>query len=233
MDRAGVEPAGLLLGPRGDPVTPRELEEALRLIVITDVALASPRSVETVVETALEAGARSIQLREKGASARELLARGRRLRELTRKWGALLFINDRFDLALAVEADGVHLGPHDLPVRAVRRIAPAGFLIGHSTDVVEVAIRAANEGADYIGCGAVRATTTKADAGEAIGVAGLERVARAVPVPVVGIGGIDPSLARRIAEQSSAAGVAVIGAVMAASDPGRAVRELLGPFRHR
>lgn len=209
------------------------LRVALRLIVITDPALAAPRPVEWVVEEALEAGARAIQLREKGASAREFLARGRALRELTRAHDALLFVNDRFDLALAVEADGVHLGPHDLPVEVVRKVAPEGFLIGHSTDRVEVAREAVEAGADYIGCGTVLPTPTKKDAGDAIGIDGLERVAREVTVPVVGIGGITPLVARDIAERSGAAGVAVIGAVMAAPDPGAVVRALLAPFQNR
>jgi len=212
---------------------PETLWKALRLMVITDPILAAPRPVEEVVEEALTAGARGIQLRDKEASARELLARGRVLREMTWRHQALLFINDRFDLALAVKADGVHLGPHDLPVGAVRQVAPEGFLIGHSTDIPEVAQGAVVDGADYIGCGAVRATTSKADAGEEIGIEGLERVAQAVEVPVLGIGGVDAELAREVAERTSAAGVAVIGAVMKAPDPGEAVRALLRPFQER
>lgn len=207
------------------------LREALRLIVITDRALASPRSVEWVVERALEAGARSIQLRNKEASARELLEQARTLRELTRRWNALLFLNDRFDVALAAGADGVHLGPDDLPVAAVRRAVPTGFLIGHSTDIPMEAGKAAADGADYIGCGAVFPTSTKADAGAEIGVEGLARVVDAVSIPVVGIGGITPEGAARIASGSRAAGVAVIGAVMGAEDPGEAVRALLNPFQ--
>jgi len=209
------------------------LREALRLIVITDAGLARPRSVEEVVEEALRAGARAIQLRDKGASAGELLAQALPLRALTREWGALFFLNDRFDVALAAEADGVHLGPDDLPVGAVRQAAPRGFLIGHSTDIPTVARRSASEGADYIGCGAVFPTASKADAGAEIGVEGLARVAEAVEIPVVGIGGITPAGARAIARESPAAGVAVIGAVMGAANPGEAVRQLLAPFRDR
>jgi len=185
------------------------------------------------VEEALSAGARAIQLREKGASSRELLAKARRLRQLTRSWGALLFLNDRFDVALAAEADGVHLGPHDVPVAAIRAVAPHGFLIGHSTDIPEVARRAAAQGADYIGCGAVYRTATKAETGKAIGVEGLARVSEAVGIPVVGIGGITPEGAREIASKSAAAGIAVIGAIMGAQDPGRAVKELMEPFEER
>ena len=127
------------------------LREALRLIVITDRRLAGPRPMETVVASALEAGARAIQLRDKGGSARELLAQALLLRELTRSHGALLFVNDRFDVALAAGADGVHLGPDDLPLAAVRQAAPPGFLIGVSTDEPQVARKLESAGADYVG----------------------------------------------------------------------------------
>ena len=203
------------------------LADSLRLIVITDEGLAKPRSVEDVVEKVLSAGVRAIQLRNKSATPRALLGQALRLREVTRKWGALLFINDRFDVALAAEADGVHLGPDDLPVYTVREAAPPGFLIGASTDAPEVAIQLVEAGADYIGCGAVFPTSTKPDAGAVIGVDGLAKVASAVSVPVVGIGGVDPDGARRIAAGSHAAGVAVIGSVMGAAEPGFVARALL------
>lgn len=207
------------------------LAEALQLIVITDRRMALPRRIDDVVEASLAAGARAIQLRDKDASARQLLETARTLRELTASWGALLFVNDRLDVALAAEADGVHLGPDDLPVALARNAAPKGFLIGHSTDIPEVARRAVADGADYIGCGAVFSTDSKKDAGEVIGIEGLARVAGSVDVPVVGIGGVTPPRATRIAAETKAAGVAVIGAVMAASEPARAVRALLEPFQ--
>ncbi len=212
-------------------MTPAEdLRRKLRLIVITDEEMAKPRRVEEVVAVALEAGARAVQLRAKGATPGELLEMGAPLRQLTRRHDALFFVNDRFDVALALEADGVHLGPDDLPLGPVRAAAPPGFLIGVSTDIPGEAREARARGADYIGCGAVYPTSTKADAGEEIGVAGLDRVCRAVDIPVVGIGGITPEGAAEIARGSGAAGVAVIGAVMAAPDPAGAVRALMAPF---
>jgi thiamine-phosphate pyrophosphorylase len=207
-----------------------ELPEALRLVAITDRSLAGPRSVEWVVQQALKAGVRAIQLRDKEASARSLLEQAISLRGMTREWGALLFVNDRFDVALAAEADGVHLGPYDLPVGAVRASAPPGFLIGASTDEPEVAIQLEEEGADYIGCGAVFPTSTKKDAGEVIGVTGLDEVASAVTIPVVGIGGVTPGGALSIARGSGAVGVAVIGAIMTAEDPGTVAVQLMAPF---
>ena len=210
-----------------------DLRHALRLIVITDEKSATPRSVEDVVREALRAGARAIQLRNKTASARQLLEQARELRELTRTWGALFFVNDRFDVALAAGADGVHLGPDDLPVHRVRNAAPPGFLIGTSTDQPPLARELADAGADYIGCGTVFPTSSKKDAGGVIGISGLEDVVRAVDIPVVGIGGVTSERARAIADRSGAAGVAVISSVMAAEDPGEAVRRLLEPFRDR
>jgi thiamine-phosphate pyrophosphorylase len=209
-----------------------ELARRLRLIVITDSERARPRAVVEVVSAALRAGAPTIQLRDKHASALELLELGRSMRELTRASGALLFVNDRLDVALAVGADGVHVGPDDLPVGAVRAAAPAGFLIGASADDPEVARRLVADGADYVGCGAVYATSTKPDAGEVIGLEGVERVARAVDVPVIGIGGITVERSAEVAA-TSAAGVAVVAAVMAASDVAGTVRALLEPWGSR
>ena len=207
------------------------LRESLRLIIITDEELAKPRSVQEVVKKALNAGARAIQLRSKGSSARELLDQARTLREITRERGALFFVNDRFDVALAAEADGVHLGPDDLPPGAVRKATPPGFLIGASTDDPEVAKALEAEGVDYIGCGTIFPTSTKKDAGEVIGVTRLVEVAAAVEIPVVGIGGVTPEGAKKIAEAGSAVGVAVISAVMGAPNPDQVVRELLEPFQ--
>jgi thiamine-phosphate pyrophosphorylase len=200
-----------------------------RLIVITDRTLATPRPVQSVVAEALEAGAPAIQLRDKSMGARDLAELGRELRDLTRRHDALLFVNDRVDVALAVEADGVHLGPDDLPVDAVRGVVPDGFLIGYSTDDPGEAVMAVSSGADYIGCGAVWPTGSKSDAGNAIGPEGLRAVAKSVSVPVVGIGGITADRAGLLSD-TGAAGVAVIGAVMAADDPGAEVRRLLQSF---
>jgi thiamine-phosphate pyrophosphorylase len=195
-------------------------------MVLTDPLLASPRSISTVVAEALAAGVRSIQLRDKTASARELYAQARVLLHLTRPAGALLFINDRLDVAVAAGADGVHLGPDDLSVRAARAWAPDGFYLGYSTDDPEMARSAASDGADYIGCGAVFGTTSKDVGGEAIGLDRLRAVVHAVQIPVVAIGGIGPETAGAVAS-TGAAGIAVLSAVMAAPDPRAAAGFLL------
>lgn len=197
------------------------------MIVITDSSLAAPRDVIDVVRTCLEAGAPAVQLRDKAATSRDLLEKALALRELTARHDALLFINDRLDIALAAEADGIHIGPADLPLDVVRRTAPESMLVGISTDDPETALNAQREGADYIGCGAVFGTTTKKEVGtERIGPEGLDRVAQAVEIPVVGIGGIDQDNVAQLSG-SGAAGVAVIGALMTASDPAAVTRQLL------
>lgn len=203
----------------------------LRLIVITDRALAGDRSLRDIVTAALEAGAPAVQLRDKDADAAVLLEEARELIALVRRFGARLFINDRLDVALACQADGVHLGPDDLPVAAARRIA-SDLLIGYSTDDPDTARRAERDGADYIGCGAVFGTHTKDVGGEAIGIERLNAVADAVNIPVVGIGGVTVDNVLSIGS-SRAAGAAVVGAVMAAAQPAASVRALLSAFADR
>lgn len=219
-----------------------ELAARLRLIVITDAELARPRTVVDVVRSAVSAGAPAVQLRDKGAGARELYERGAVLLPIVRDAGALFFVNDRVDVALALGADGVHVGPDDVPVAEVRAIAeragaqPGGvsgsrrFLIGASTDDPVAARRLVAEGADYLGCGTVYPTTTKADAGKVIGIDGLQRVVEAVDVPVVGIGGVSVARSAELASGTGAAGVAVVGAVMGAADVEDSVRGLLAPW---
>jgi thiamine monophosphate synthase len=218
------------------------------LTVITDEVLARPRALSDVVREALAAGAPTIQLRLKSASARELLEAAQTLMPIVRSAGALFIVNDRLDVALAAGADGVHLGPDDPPVKDVRRVADARavtgtravdadalsgvadtFIVGYSTDTTDEAARAEAEGADYLGVGAVYATANKSDAGDVIGLEGLRRVVKAVSIPVVAIGGITPERAPAVAK-AGACGSAAIGAVMSAAEPAEAVRELLLPF---
>lgn len=203
-----------------------DLSRRLRLIVVTDPECGPGRSVVDVVAAALRGGAPSIQLRMKDATAREMADAARALLALTRPAGALLFVNDRVDVALAVGADGAHVGQDDLPVAAARRIAPAGFLLGVSAETVGLARDAERDGADYVGVGPVYATGSKADAGDAIGTMHVAEVAGAVSLPVVGIGGIALENAGAV-RSAGAAGVAVISAVMRAGDPEAATRALL------
>lgn len=170
-----------------------------------------------IARAALRGGANVIQLRDKTTDAPSLLQIARELRRLTRQFNALLMINDRLDLALLCEADGVHLGPDDWPVRDVRAAVPARFLIGASCGTPAEARAAQRDGADTIGVGAVYATATKTDAGAAIGLDGLRAVQSATTLPCAAIGGINSSNIAAIA-QTGVAMACVISAIAGAGD---------------
>ncbi len=196
----------------------------LRLYVITDATFRG-RTHEEVARAALEGGATVLQFREKRASTRALYETALRLRRLCAEFGVPFIVNDRVDIALAVDADGVHVGPDDLPVAVARRILGPHRIVGASAGTVEEALQAQEEGANYLGVGAIYATGTKPDAGAPIGPQALREIVRAVRIPVVGIGGISVhNLAEVIG--AGAAGVAVISAVAAAEDMLRATRAL-------
>jgi thiamine-phosphate pyrophosphorylase len=202
------------------------LASRLALIVVTDPGVPAGLTLVEAVRAALRGGAPAIQLRAKDAPARAAAQLARELLAETRAAGALLFINDRVDIALAAGADGAHLGDEDLPLAAARRIVPPGFLLGISADSVQLAREAERDGADYLGVGPVYGTASKADAGAPIGTARIAQVAAAVRIPIVGIGGIHAANAAPVV-QAGAAGVAVISAVMHAPDPEAATRALI------
>jgi thiamine-phosphate pyrophosphorylase len=207
-------------------MTGTDLAERLSLVVITDPRCGPGRTIVEVVRAALGAGAPAVQLRAKGEDPREMLQLGHALRTETDRTGALLFVNDRVDVALAIGAHGAHLGEDDLPISAARRIVPAGFLLGRSVDTAEEAAAAEGEGADYLGIGPVFGTPSKTDAAEPIGVEGIARTRLATRLPLVAIGGLDVVSSRSVAA-AGAEGVAVIRAVMEAADPAAATRDLL------
>ncbi len=194
------------------------------LYVITEPALYDP--VEGT-RLALEGGARIIQLRDKTATTRQLVQVGLVLRALTLQYDALLIVNDRLDVALAVEADGVHLGQDDMPIVLARKIAGERLLIGASTETVEEARQAEAEGADYLGVGPMFATGTKPDAGEPVGPQRLREIKQAVHIPVFGIGGITLANAPEVLS-AGADGICVISAVFGSDDPLSATRALAG-----
>jgi len=197
-----------------------KIREGLRLYVITDRRL---RDEIESTRLALEGGATAIQLRIKDAPTLEMVKIGRELRRITQKHNSLLFINDRIDVALAVEADGVHLGPEDMPVSLARKMAP-NLIIGASAHTVEDALKAQKEGADYIGAGSVFPTTTKEDA-KPLGLEGLRRILQAVGIPVVAIGGINHENVREVLKLG-VDGIAVVSAIMGAPDIKQATEEM-------
>ncbi len=196
------------------------LEKRLRLYVITDRRLRD--EVETA-RAALEGGATAVQLRLKNASTGEMIAVGRELRKLTEEYNALFFVDDRLDVALAVNADGVQLGPDDMPVHVAKELAP-NLLIGASVYSLEEALRAEKEGAHYLGAGAVFPTATKKGV-RVIGLQGLREIVESVHIPVVAIGGINRENLRDVL-MAGADGVAVISAVVGAPDVRKATAEM-------
>ena len=187
---------------------------SLALLAITDDLRDGTLGLVTRAAAAVRGGATMVQLRLKHASPRELVEVAR---ALVATLPVPVIVNDRADVALAAGAAGVHLGIDDLPVRAVRPFAPPGFIIGASFGSEEEREHAA--GADYVGIGPVWESSSKADAGAAIGLEGLARLLRlADGVPAVAIGGVTPETAGS-AIRTGAAGVAVIRAVFGAADP--------------
>ncbi len=195
------------------------------LYVITGDKFSRGRPVLEVARAAIAGGATVLQLREKAFTARQLVDVGHQLRRLTREEGVTFIINDRVDIALAVEADGVHLGQDDLPIGMARRILGPGKIIGISTHSVEQALEAQRQGADYIGVGPVFETHTKDDVQAPVGVDLVRQVAPVVSIPKVAIGGIKAYNVEEVIA-AGADGVAVITAVVAAEDVSGAAREL-------
>ena len=199
--------------------------------VITDEQLAGGRSHEEQTRAALDGGAGVIQLRDKTATTRRLYEAAVAMRRMTRAAGALLIVNDRLDVALAAEADGLHVGPDDLPVAVARRLLRHGMVLRASAGTVEEAVAAERDGADYLGVGAVyEARASKADAGSPVGPERVRQVRAAVGIPIVGIGGIKAENAAAVIE-AGADGVAVITGVVAAPDIGAAAQRLLETVR--
>ncbi|GAB3350254.1 thiamine phosphate synthase [Modestobacter lapidis] len=194
------------------------------LHVLTD-ARGGQRALEAVA-AAVAAGAPVVQVRAKECTDRELYDFAAAVVAICLPARVTCLVNDRVDVALAVGAAGTHLGATDLPVAAARRVAGPDHLIGGTAREPERARQLVAEGADYLGVGPAWPTTTKTGLPAALGPAGLRAVAEAVDVPVVAIGGVT---AERVPEllAAGAAGVAVVGAIAAAADPGAATRKLL------
>jgi thiamin-phosphate kinase len=195
------------------------------LHVLTDREWSRGRDMLSVATAALDGGATIIQLRDKTASTRVLIEEGLALRALTRERGALLIVNDRVDVALAVEADGVHVGQDDMPAALARRLLGPHRILGVSAATMEEAEVAVAGGADYLGVGPIFPTHGKADAGPATGVQLLTELARRYATPLVAIGGITAENAP-VVVRAGAAGVAVITAVVNAEDITAASRQL-------
>lgn len=195
------------------------------LYLVTDRRLSLGRSTVEVVAAAVSGGVTCVQLREKHCSTREFLEEARRVRELLVGTGVPLIINDRLDVALAVAADGVHLGQNDMHLSDARRLVGERLVIGISAESVADAIRAEAEGADYIGVSPVFTTPTKMDTAPPLGLEGLREIRRAVSLPLVAIGSIRHDNAAEVL-RAGADGLAVVSAIVSAPCPRTAAAAL-------
>jgi thiamine-phosphate pyrophosphorylase len=188
------------------------------LYLVTDRSLSKGRSNREIVEAAVAGGVTCVQLREKHCGTREFIHEALALRPLLRDHNIPLIINDRLDVALVVEADGVHLGQSDMPIAMARKIAGRSLLIGISAESADDALKAEQEGADYIGISPVFSTPTKIDTAQPLGLGGVSKIRGLVDIPLVGIGGINLDNAASVIG-AGADGVAVVSAIVSAEDP--------------
>jgi len=202
------------------------------LYLITDRKNTRGREISFVVEEALRGGVKMVQLREKDLSSRDLYATACEMRKLTSRYGARLCINDRIDIALAVDADGVHLGNSSIPVSRARNILGEKRLIGVSCHDTASAIDAQEKGADFITFGPVFYTSSKAAFGKPVGVGKLGDITRLLRIPVFALGGVTRENVPRVIE-AGAYGIALISAVMAADDPREETKSLLSSLPAR
>ena len=204
------------------------------LYLITDRNQTNGRPLLDVVKAALEGGVRMIQLREKDLSGKELFNLAKELRELTNQFGAKLLVNDRIDVALAVGADGVHLGHQSISVQDARQVFktssliphPSSFLVGVSTHSLEEALNAQSDGADFITFGPVYITPSKAAYGQPVGTDKLKEAAESVRIPVFALGGVKKGNMEDGLKVGSY-GVAMISAIIAADDVKKETENIL------
>ncbi|VXB83759.1 Thiamine-phosphate synthase [Enhydrobacter sp. 8BJ] len=201
-----------------------------RLYLVTDRNCLQQQTLEQAVEQAILGGVTLVQLREKAIASKEFYERALRIKAICHRYNVPLLINDRVDIALAVEADGVHIGQSDLPCGVVRQILGKDKIIGVSARTAQQAIQAQADGADYLGVGAMFATSTKQDA-QTVTIASLTQIRQAVTLPIVAIGGINhntlPALQQVLqAADTSIDGVAVVSAILGQKDVKLASQQL-------
>jgi thiamine-phosphate pyrophosphorylase len=195
------------------------------LYLVTDRGLAGPRELFDIVEAAVVGGVTVVQLREKHCTTREYVDLARALRDRLAPYSVPLVINDRLDVVLAAEADGLHVGQQDLSCRDARRILGPDRLLGVSIHSPSEAMAAVEEGADYLAVCPIYDTATKADAAPPLGLEGLAQVRDAVQLPLVAIGGLNGQNSAAVIG-AGADGIAVVSAIVAASDPQLAADQL-------
>lgn len=199
------------------------------IYVITDRELRQGRGHVEIARCAVDGGARIVQIRDKYASDRDFYNWALEIREITRRGNVLFVVNDRVDIAVAVEADGINIGQSDMPISAARKVLPESTFIGVSCSNIDEALQAEKDGADYLGFGPVFATATKLDAAPDTGIETLWNVVKAVSVPVVAIGGIGAGNMIDVMK-TGVCSVSVVSAVVCADDMLKATAELVTGF---
>ncbi|HEX2925645.1 MAG TPA: thiamine phosphate synthase [Ruminiclostridium sp.] len=199
------------------------------LYLVTDRDLMSTKTLQEAVEQAITGGCTVVQLREKTASSRDFYETALSVKAVTDRYNVPLLINDRADIAMAIDAAGVHVGQSDLPAAIVRKIMGEGKIVGVSANSVERAVQAQRDGADYIGVGALYSTSTKADT-KPVTREMLMEIRKAVTIPIVGIGGINAKNAGQLRD-TGIDGIAVVSAIISQKNIEDSARRLLGIFR--
>ena len=195
------------------------------LHILTDTVLQSRFSHMEITRLAIAGGADTIQYRQKSGSTREMIEIARNMKRLCSEAGVAFIVNDRLDVTIAAEADGVHLGQDDFPIPMAREILGEGRIIGGSAATLDEALKCLSDGADYVGFGPVYPTSSKDDAGPVSGIDILKQVVEIIPLPIIAIGGVG---AENIPDvmRAGARGIAVISAVCCQDDPEEATRAL-------
>ncbi len=196
-----------------------------RFHVLTDVCLQTRFSHVELAELAISGGADVIQFRQKDGATREMIRVAEQMQALCKRAGVTFIINDRMDVAIASQADGVHLGQDDFPISLARKLLGEEAIIGGSAGSLAEARKCLLDGADYIGFGPVYRTTSKEDAGPAAGLSLLKQIVETIPLPIIAIGGITAENASPVI-QTGVHGIAVISAVCCQNDPREAAKRL-------
>ena len=199
--------------------------DLFELYAITDRKMLGDMSEVEAARLCFEGGADVVQLRMKDTDGGEMLEKAKAIQEIAQQYCKFFIVNDRLDIAVLAGADGVHLGQTDIPVQEARRLVGDEMIIGVSASTVEEAVKAVDDGADYIGVGSIFNTSTKPDADQGIGLDTLMDICQAVDVPVVAIGGINKGNIRDVI-RAGADGAAVVSAIMAKPDIKAAAHEL-------
>ena len=202
-----------------------------RIYFITDSTPYSEAEFLSRVEAALKGGVTLIQLREKERSTREYIDLAQKIHSLAQGYRVPLIVDDRVDVALAAKTEGVHLGQSDMPIKTAREILGEGFIIGATAKTVEQAMEAFEQGADYLGVGAIYPTTTKVKT-VLTSTEMLDKICKAVPIPVNAIGGLNKDNID-VLKGIGIAGVCAVSAIMKADDPEQAAKELSQAVREK